>query len=186
MAQKVPTSETVFASVYHCAIPELCKGMCHRYGVSITEGIQTDITEADLTAGLVCVTKYNEAYSHATLDVNVKLPVGASDAPAYAVLGARYSSGVNSGKFKMAAIGDYDYVFAERTKSTAYENRGTWWYYLPAYSMGFAPSATVSLNSADTTSGSDRMSWHINSGGYRAGHAYTSTADLNKVVLYCN
>ena len=32
MAQKVPTSETVFASVYHCAIPELCKGMCHRYG----------------------------------------------------------------------------------------------------------------------------------------------------------
>jgi hypothetical protein len=32
MAQKVPISETVFASVYHCAIPELCKGMCHRYG----------------------------------------------------------------------------------------------------------------------------------------------------------
>ncbi len=24
-------SESVFASVYHYAIPELCKGMCHRY-----------------------------------------------------------------------------------------------------------------------------------------------------------
>jgi len=32
-ARKVPTSETVFASVYHCAIPELCKGMCLRFGV---------------------------------------------------------------------------------------------------------------------------------------------------------
>ena len=53
--------------------------------------------------------------------------------------------------------------------------------------MGFAPMATVSLNSADTSqagTSNHRMSWHINSGGYRAGS--TSTADLNKVVLYCN
>ena len=29
--EKRPTFETVFASVYHCAIPGLCEGMCHRY-----------------------------------------------------------------------------------------------------------------------------------------------------------
>jgi hypothetical protein len=33
LSGNVPTFETAFASVYHCAIPKLCKGMCHRYGV---------------------------------------------------------------------------------------------------------------------------------------------------------
>jgi hypothetical protein len=33
LSENVPTFETVFASVYHCAIPELYKSMCHRYGV---------------------------------------------------------------------------------------------------------------------------------------------------------
>jgi len=116
---------------------------------------------------------------------------GASDY-AYVLLGARYGYG-NSGNFKVAAIGDYHSVFASTSSSsTAYLNRGTYWYHYPGTgsggSMGFAPNAAVSLSPADTASPEDntRMSWHLDqsSGGYRAGS--TDVSALYKVVLYCN
>ena len=111
---------------------------------------------------------------------------------AYVLLGARYGYG-NSGNFKVAAIGDYHSVFASTSSSsTAYLNRGTYWYHYPGTgsggSMGFAPNAAVSLSPADTASPEDntRMSWHLDqsSGGYRAGS--TDVSALYKVVLYCN
>ena len=102
----------------------------------------------------------------------------------FSVLGA-------SGNFKLAAIGDYNSVFAPTTStSTAYYNRGTYWYMRsPSGSMGFAQESAVSLGSADTMQGtyaSTRMSWHLDqsSGGYRAGS--TSVGTLYKTVMYCN
>ena len=123
--------------------------------------------EAVLTTGLTCITKYQQPYAHATYSADVKqFAVGASDY-AYALLGARYGYG-NSGNFKVAAIGDYDSVFASTSSSsTAYLNRGTYWYHYPgtgsAGSMGFAPDAAVSLSPADTASPGDntRMSWNL-------------------------
>ena len=148
--------------------------------------------EAVLTTGLTCITKYQQPYAHATYSADVKqFAVGASDY-AYALLGARYGYG-NSGNFKVAAIGDYDSVFASTSSSsTAYLNRGTYWYHYPgtgsAGSMGFAPDAAVSLSPADTASPGDntRMSWNLDqsSGGHRAGS--TDVSALYKVVLYCN
>tara|TARA_B100000787_G_C16029422_1_gene222056 strand:- start:150 stop:515 length:366 start_codon:yes stop_codon:yes gene_type:complete len=108
--------------------------------------------------------------------------------PAYAILGARYGA---SGNFKLAAIGDYNSVFASTTSaSTANYNRGTYWYMKsPTGSMGFAQVSAVRLNSADTmeTYAATRMSWHLDhssAGGYRAGD--TSTGALYKIVMYCN
>ena len=96
---------------------------------------------------------------------------------------------VTSGNFKLAVLGDYDAVFAATSSSSiAYENRGVYWYHYSPKSMGFAPSSAVSLNSADTNDGSSntRLSWHIGSGGYRAGSSGDSTGGIYKIVLYCN
>ena len=64
----------------------------------------------------------------------------------------------------------------------------TYWYHYSPKSMGFAPSSSVSLNSADTTDGPSktRLSWHFGSSGYRAGSTTDPTANLYMVVLYCN
>ena len=41
--------------------------------------------------------------------------------------------------FTLAAIGDYDHVFAATSSiSNAYPNRGAFWYFVPGRSMGFA------------------------------------------------
>ena len=107
---------------------------------------------------------------------------------AYAVLGARYGA---SGNFKLAAMGDYDAVFASRRwlRYSAYYNSGTYWYFYSGRSMGFAPSSSVSLNYWDVYSyyDSTRMSWKLDgySGG-RAGSISDSTSGLYKVVMYCN
>eukprot|EP00960_Hanusia_phi_P024492 721198-Hanusia_phi.AAC.3 len=51
---------------------------------------------------------------------------------------------------------------------------GAWRYYVDGWSVGFAPSPDISLNSADTWNWNSgdcqyRLSWHMNSGGWRAG-----------------
>ena len=149
------------------------------------------MSEVVLTAGLTCITKYQQPYDHATYSTDVK-PLELPSDYAYVLLGARYGYG-NSGNFKVAAIGDYHSVFASTSSSsTAYLNRGTYWYHYPGTgsggSMGFAPNAAVSLSPADTASPGDntRMSWNLDqsSGGHRAGS--TDVSALYKVVLYCN
>ena len=163
-------------------------------------GPQADITEAALTAGLTCTTtKYLAAYNSATLTNHVKqYAVGASDAPAYALLGARYRPGCTlpssctscTSCFKVAAIGDYDSVFEETTStSEAVLNKGTYWYFYPGKSMGFAPATTVNLNSADVydMGSATRLSWYLDGGGggYRAGTQSYPGSALDKVVMYC-
>ena len=169
------------------------------------QGIQRNIAAATLTAGLTCITKYSEPYSDSTSTSEVKqYSIGASPY-AYVVLGARYGA---SGNFKLAAMGEYDAVFAATySRYTAYYNSGTYWYHHSAHSMGFAPSSSIRLYSYNynyygsrytytDTSGhydtSTRMSWRFYSGGSRdysrdrAGYVGDSTSGLYKVVMYCN
>ena len=160
----------------------------------MVQGIQQNIPVATLTAGLTCITKYSQPYSHVTLVADVKqYSVGASPY-SYAILGARYGA---SGNFKLAAMGDYDAVFAATyEKYVAYENSGTYWYNSiqpGSTSMGFAPTSSVHLSNPDVLdqNSATRLSWVLpqtgqNWGGWRAGSKSDSLAGLYKVVMYCN
>jgi len=64
---------------------------------------------------------------------------------------------------------------------------GTYWYSYYGRSIGFAPTSSVSLNSADVqNSYSDRrMSWHFPGSGWRCGDIRgTRYNDMQKVVMY--
>merc|ERR1740130_392690 len=155
----------------------------------IVQGIQQEISFAALTSGLNCITKYSQPYTHVTSSAYVKqYAVGASPY-SYAIIGARYGA---SGNFKLAAVGEYDAVFADTdSRYVAYENRGTYWYrstVSASMSMGFAPTSSVNLNNADWQDPAPtRLSWHLDiAGGYRAGPVSDSTAGIYKVVMYCN
>ena len=158
--------------------------------MSIPYGVQRNIAEATITGGFSsCDTYYNEPYSHATQSDDVRT-VGASTYT-HVILGARYGA---SGQFLLAAVGEYDAVFAATSSTTtAYENNGVYWYFYPSKSIGFASDASVSLNTADTkdSPGSeDRLSWHLDvaAGGYRVGTTKYLNSDTAhyKVVMYCN
>ena len=169
----------------------VCKAPCNMAGP------QEDVTEADLTAGLNCITKYSKPYSDSTSSAEVKQYAVGTSPYAYAILGARYGA---SGAFKLAALGDYDAVFAATSSSGSYNipeagrNRGTYWYHYSTRSMGFAPIPSVQLSHPDiyhASSGSTtakRLSWYLDTGGggYRAGSGTMFSAALYKVVLYCN
>ncbi len=85
-------------------------------------------------------------------------------------------------------------VFTQTTGNNTNLVNGTYWYYRPNIdaqggSIGFADTATVTLNTADVnTSSSNRLSWHINltnqgaagNGGYRLG----TTLELNNSTAY--
>jgi len=64
-------------------------------------------------------------------------------------------------------------VFTETVRNTPQLVNGTYWYYTPDYSIGFAPSATVDQRTADVENISDplRLSWHLHdyTGGFRLG-----------------
>lgn len=54
------------------------------------------------------------------------------------------------------------------SKTEAHLANGVYWYPKDQNAFGFSPSADISLGSADTKEGNDRLSWHTNgSGGYR-------------------
>ena len=159
------------------------------------EGVQSEVSYAALVAGHTCVVQYSEPYIHATTRGDVETvttpEVEAGKPYSYAILGARYGSST-TGSFKLAAVGDYADVFTPTVSHDTHLNRGTYWYYRYGSSMGFSQTADVQLNSADTSAGPLRMSWHLGggSGGYRAGESKGNDAvallDLYKVVMYCH
>ena len=162
------------------------------------QGIQQNIPVATLTAGLTCTTIYNSPYAHATLAGNVKRYAVGYSPYAYVILGARLGA---SGDFILAAVGEYDAVFAATSSTTtAYENNGVYWYFYSPKSMGFAATSSVRLITADlldnSETDSNRLSWHLDSpsadkatnGGYRVGTITGLNSDQRyyKVVMYCN
>jgi len=64
---------------------------------------------------------------------------------------------------------------------------GTYWYSYYGRSIGFAPTSSVSLNSADTQNSyaDRRLSWHFPGSGWRCGDIRgTKYNDMQKVVMY--
>ena len=80
-------------------------------------------------------------------------------------------------KWSLLAAGPRTSVFGATTSGATTLANGTYFYFQLSSSMGFSPSATVNLSSADTynstcgTDGDYRMSWHLHAsvGGYRVG-----------------
>ena len=158
---------------------------------SIPYGVQHNIAPATITAGLTCYTHYNARYNHGTRSADVKAYAVGASPYTYVIVGARNGA---SGQFLLAAVGEYDAVFAATSsQNMAYENNGAYWYYYSPKSMGFASGPAVVLGSADvqdSPSPEDRLSWHLDqrSGGYRVGTVkeLNNNADYYKVVMYCN
>jgi hypothetical protein len=93
---------------------------------------------------------------------------------------------VGSSTIILAAAAPTSAVFTETVLNTPQLLNGTYWYNTPSKSIGFAPTATISQNTADVTdrfSGGDlRLSWHLNNiqGGWRLG----SLTELNSSTAY--
>ena len=124
-----------------------------------------------MTAGMECDTVYDASYADGTSISDIRKRDRAGQ---LVLLGAKSSDA--SDEFALAAIGDYDKVFAESAdaeNADTTENRGTFWY-LTTKAMGFAPVEHVSTHSCDTATedGRQRLCWHLSgSGGYRAGES---------------
>lgn len=91
---------------------------------------------------------------------------------------------VGSSTIILAAAAPTSAVFTETVLNTPQLINGTYWYNTPSNSIGFAPTATISQNTADQvdTSSVLRLSWHLNNieGGWRLG----SLTELNSSTAY--
>lgn len=91
---------------------------------------------------------------------------------------------VDSSTIILAAAAPTSAVFTETVLNTPQLINGTYWYNTPSNSIGFAPTATISQNTADQvdTSSVLRLSWHLNNieGGWRLG----SLTELNSSTAY--
>jgi hypothetical protein len=91
---------------------------------------------------------------------------------------------VGSSTITLAAAAQTSAVFTETVLNTPQLLNGTYWYNTPSNSIGFAPTATISQNTADQqdTSSVLRLSWHLNNtqGGWRLG----SLTELNYSTAY--
>jgi len=147
------------------------------------------VTQYGYAAGAGWTTIYDE-HRHSTGDAGL-----AKKCKGYKLLlvGARKGS---SETFALCAVAPPAVVFKKTEDNTTHEHRGVWWYHCAEagdddddadddvhVSMGFALSATVELQQADThnsghgetnddeADGRGRLSWHLSSGsgGWRAG-----------------
>jgi hypothetical protein len=93
---------------------------------------------------------------------------------------------VGSSTITLAAAAPTSAVFTETVLNTPQLLNGTYWYNTPSKSIGFAPTATITQNTADIAdriSGGDlRLSWHLHPtvGGWRLG----SLTELNLSTAY--
>ena len=85
-------------------------------------------------------------------------------------------------------------VFTQTTGNNTRLVNGTYWYYVPnvnatAGTIGFADTATVYLDEADTDSSTpNRLSWHLNltnqAPGFNGGYRLGATKELNGSTAY--
>lgn len=90
------------------------------------------------------------------------------------------------GEIALGATGERDVVLSKTKKNEPHEHNGVWWYYTPETSIGFAPNGKIHQSNADTEdrSSSQRLSWHLTSGGWRAGSKCDSPSGWSKLVCY--
>jgi hypothetical protein len=73
-------------------------------------------------------------------------------------------------------------IFTQTAKNTPNLHNGSYWYYTPGLSMGFAPNSTINQSWADVfdLSNNQRLSWHLNrvSEEYGGGWRFGSFTDL--------
>ena len=120
---------------------------------------------------------YDEPYGHAT-DAAALRAAAAAKACTHLVLAAQRAD--DGGPLKVAAAGAAAAALGETEGNGTRVSHGVHWYCCPGKSVGFAPVGEVSLNSADASHRDDplRLSWHLGSGGWRAGEVcdiYDST-----------
>ncbi|CAD7697700.1 unnamed protein product [Ostreobium quekettii] len=82
-------------------------------------------------------------------------------------------------KIKLCAMGRRDKILTRTGVNEVTFENGTFWYFCPDRAFGFAPTANIDLNVADTVDeeGDKRLSWHLHekrdssgdAGGFRAG-----------------
>ena len=113
---------------------------------------------------------FDQPYSQATkqADLTHGLPGGATH---IMVCGTKVGA---SSPMLCAAASKADVL--RKTSSTSSASgpyNGVYWYNYGGKSFGFSDSRSIRLGSADTNSGSGRLSWHIDQsqGGYRIGNA---------------
>jgi len=93
---------------------------------------------------------------------------------------------VGSTTILLAAAAPTTQVFTETVLNTPQLLNGTYWYYTPNHSIGFAPTATINQTSADTYDVSNpfRLSWHVgNFAGWRLGEINASNDANGNIEL---
>ena len=152
-------------------------GIQSSYADYYPSGIQQNVSEQTLTDN--GWTKFYEQ-TYGTITATTA-PLRPSEQ--YVILAGK---AVGSSTITLAAAAQTSAVFTETVLNTPQLLNGTYWYNTPSKSIGFAPTATISQNTADVTdrfSGGDlRLSWHLNNtqGGWRLG----SLTELNYSTAY--
>jgi hypothetical protein len=110
------------------------------------------------------------------------------------VLLAGGATGADS--YLLAAAGERSAVFGSTAYDATTYNNGSYWYFNPGMSMGFAPNSTIDQNEADirdssldghsdgSTTGAYRLSWHMYSGDLDPGWRIGLIDDLNSSSNY--
>ena len=138
----------------------------------------------DYTPSAAWETVYDEPYADSTRDRFDEIKRQCQGFR-YVLVGGRVDG---SAALELCAAAPAADVFQRTTEDEAHEANGAFWYCRAGCSMGFAPTPTVDLRSADLTEeqGNQRLSWHLNgSGGYRLGEhgGLNSSTNVRKIVM---
>lgn len=135
--------------------------------------------EADWVSAHFCAVCYQGSYGGSIAASTLE---ACRDAAPYVALGAKATAA--SATLTLVALARSEDALAPTSSTSQAQGPhfGVYWYNMDGKSLGFAPSSTVELNSADIYDGSDpyRLSWHKNDGGdITAGWRAGATTGLN-------
>eukprot|EP00747_Dinoflagellata_sp_TGD_P184199 gnl/TRDRNA2_/TRDRNA2_39628_c0_seq1.p1 gnl/TRDRNA2_/TRDRNA2_39628_c0~~gnl/TRDRNA2_/TRDRNA2_39628_c0_seq1.p1 ORF type:complete len:351 (+),score=77.01 gnl/TRDRNA2_/TRDRNA2_39628_c0_seq1:64-1116(+) len=144
-------------------------GLRHIFSITRFTGIKTNVNISDLFGWRLF---FSKPYSHPTTMSDFMPPDAEPGAVGALLLAAREEG---SDVLKVAAMGNFEVITAERDDSSTCFHNGVHWYCKQKASVGFAPNKDVGLNFADSSNlGCKlRLSWHLQHelGGWRAGDA---------------
>ena len=134
-------------------------------------GIMLNVPVSSLGNYRVCMdVPYSDVSSQA------KLAACSNDPSQYVAVGAKQAG---SSTLALVAVARASEAFSQHCDARL--ANGAYWYNCDGRSFGFAPSSSISLSSADTLSDqcAYRLSWHLGSGGWRAGCRTDLNSDTN-------
>lgn len=80
----------------------------------------------------------------------------------------------------LCAFGTEEIFKKTNSNNSAVKKGDVYWYFMPGKSFGFSDKEEIFLSSADTIKGENKLSWHIDHGGFRIG----DKLDLNNADNY--